>query len=549
MAPTTWKTYFGEAPEANSSDDDDYHDGKAHGYTRAEARDRDRKWGAIKAFEAARSLTVLSKADHRGLCRSVRPVDGAEAVVSYEVRDKGDTLLKQAKRQVVTVGANDAQLDDVLKQMRRGERARVAFDDKTLDVTLHFVRAERAIAPRQSPWAPHIQGACRSKRVALGNSKQRPRWGDAVTVRLGADEASLGASQRVILGGAHDLGEGVEAALLGMKAGEACEVVASGEFGSGRCCVALDDIEPSKHEPDVDSARRVAVQGRARGLDLVQRNEWRRAEAVFSRALGALEENLDLLKIEDRRDIESEVVAPLLLDIAACARRRQGFSDEDVCLTKALGLAVERAGGAARARVLLRRGAARADLERFAEARDDLKRAAQDARTIATDSNASTEARRDMRDAYDACRAELERLVRQRKALKAREKEGLFGGLDKAFSEVVEVTDDKPPKPPPLLYEKEIETTLRKKQPWNHDPRYYDVPRAPHTTPPPAEKIRTDDLSKEFEAIDEAETEQAKLSSMLRQNVVMQQMYDCNGTGRRGKPSNDPEYMGGGMVA
>ena len=41
----------------------------------------------------------------------MRPVDGAEAVVSYEVRDKDDTLLKTAKRQVVTVGANDAQLD------------------------------------------------------------------------------------------------------------------------------------------------------------------------------------------------------------------------------------------------------------------------------------------------------------------------------------------------------------------------------------------------------------------------------------------------------
>ena len=65
--------------------------------------------------------------------------------------------------------------------------------------------------------------------------------------------------------------------------------------------------------------RRVAVQGRARGLAFVDKNEWRRAEAVFSRALGALEENLDLLKVEDRRDIENEVVAPLLLDIAACA--------------------------------------------------------------------------------------------------------------------------------------------------------------------------------------------------------------------------------------
>jgi hypothetical protein len=545
---TTWKTYFGEAPEAHSSDDDDYHDGKPNGYTRDEARERDRKWAEIKAFEAARTITVLTKADHRGLCRSVRPVDGAEAVVSYDVRDEGDTLLKQAKRQVVTVGANDAQLDNVLRELRRGERARVALDDGgSMDVTLHFVRAERAIAPRPSPWAPHIQGACRARRVALGASKQRPRWGDVVTVRLGDDDASLGASQRVVLGGAHDLEEGVEAALLGMKAGETCEVVASGEFGEGRCCVALDDIETSVHEPDVDKARRVAVQGRARGLDLVQRNEWRRAEAVFSRALGALEENLDLLKIEDRRDIENQVVAPLLLDIAACARRRQGYHDEDVCLTKALGLAVERAGGAARARVLLRRGAARADLERFVEARDDLKRAAQDARTIATDPQ--KEARKDARDIYDACRTELERLVKQRKEQKAREKAGLFGGLDRAFSDVVEVSDDKPPKPPPLLYEKEIETTLRKKQPWNHDPRYYDVPRAVHTAPPPAETIRTDDLKGEFNEIDEAETEQAKLSSMLRQNVVMQQMYDCNGTGRRGKPSTDPEYMGGGMVA
>ena len=107
----TWKTYFGEAPEAHSSDDDDYHDGKPNGYTRDEARERDRKWAEIKAFEAARTITVLTKADHRGLCRSVRPVDGAEAVVSYEVRGKGDTLLKIVKRQVVTVGANDAPLD------------------------------------------------------------------------------------------------------------------------------------------------------------------------------------------------------------------------------------------------------------------------------------------------------------------------------------------------------------------------------------------------------------------------------------------------------
>ena len=142
-----------------------------------------------------------------------------------------------------------------------------------------------------------------------------------MTVRIGADDASLGASQRVVLGGAHDLEEGVEAALLGMKAGEACEVVASGEFGSGRCCVALDDIEGVSTSPTL--IRRGASRSkaaRAGWLSFRERVAARRGR-VF-RALGALEENLDLLKVEDRRDIEREVVAPLLLDIAACARRR-----------------------------------------------------------------------------------------------------------------------------------------------------------------------------------------------------------------------------------
>ena len=63
----------------------------------------------------------------------MRPVDGAEAVVSHGYWTRATRPLKQAKRQVVTVGANDAQLDDVLRELRRGERARVAFDDKTLD--------------------------------------------------------------------------------------------------------------------------------------------------------------------------------------------------------------------------------------------------------------------------------------------------------------------------------------------------------------------------------------------------------------------------------
>ena len=553
------KTYFGEQPNPHSSDDDDYHEGREGGYTRDEMLARDRKWTAIKAFEDARALTPLAPADHRGLCRSVRPTGGAEAVVSYEVRSKDDAVLETATRAVVALG-EDARawrraLDVALGELRRGERARVALDDGgSLDVTLHFVRVERAVAPRRGPWASLVRGACRAQRIQLApGSRRRPRWGDAVTARLGDDAESLGtAPPRRLELGDNDLAEGVEATLLSMKVGEACVVVATGEMGASRWCVALDAIEARAPEPDALAARRVAETSRARGLSFVRKSEWRRAEAVFSRALGALEENLDLLKVEDRRDIESAVVAPLLLDIAACARRRHGFADEDVCLTKALGLALEREGGAARARALLRRGAARADLERFAEARDDLKRAAEDARTLATDRRAGRAARTDARDAYDACRAELERLARRRKDRLQREKAGLFGGLDKAFADVVDITDDAWPPPgkkAPLLYGKEIDATLRRKQPWLHDPRHYELPRAPHAAPPPAERLRTDDLAGAFEEADAAEAEQAKLSSMFRQSVVMQQMYDCNGTGRRGRPSNDPEYMGGGMVS
>ena len=152
------------------------------------ARERDRKWAEIKAFEAAH-LTVLTKADHRGLCRSVRP---STAPRPWCARGAGQRrhAAEKVKRAVVTVGANDAQLDDVLRELRRGERARVAFDDKPWTPRSAVRRVERAIAPRPSPWAPLIQGACRSKRVALGSSSRRPRWGDTVTVRIG--DASLG---------------------------------------------------------------------------------------------------------------------------------------------------------------------------------------------------------------------------------------------------------------------------------------------------------------------------------------------------------------------
>ena len=62
MANTRGETYFGEAPEAHSSDDDDYHDGKANGYTPGARSARPRpKWAEIKAFEAARTAHSLDQ--------------------------------------------------------------------------------------------------------------------------------------------------------------------------------------------------------------------------------------------------------------------------------------------------------------------------------------------------------------------------------------------------------------------------------------------------------------------------------------------------------
>ena len=62
--------------------------------------------------------------------------------------------------------------------------------------------------------------------------------------------------------------------------------------------------------------------------------------------------------------------------------------------------------------------------------------------------------------------------------------------------------------------------------------------------------LRTDDLQAEFAEIDGWEEEQERLSKMLKQNLTMHQMYDCNGTGRRGMPPPRGEnaFQAGGIV-
>jgi len=51
--------------------------------------ERDKKWKAVDAFEKARkgAVTYLQPPAHRGLMASVKPREGAEAVVSYKVVD------------------------------------------------------------------------------------------------------------------------------------------------------------------------------------------------------------------------------------------------------------------------------------------------------------------------------------------------------------------------------------------------------------------------------------------------------------------------------
>ena len=88
-----------------------------------------------------------------------------------------------------TVGANDAQLDDVLESCC-GERARIACDGSTMDVTLHFVRVERG-SRRGRAHGHHLYKvrAVQARRPRVFFTKAAL---GAVAVRIGADKRASG---------------------------------------------------------------------------------------------------------------------------------------------------------------------------------------------------------------------------------------------------------------------------------------------------------------------------------------------------------------------
>ena len=102
-------------------------------------------------------------------------------------------------------------------------------------------------------------------------------------------------------------------------------------------------------------------------------------------------------------------------------------------------------------------------------------------------------------------------------------------------------------------YGKEIDARLKATKPWLHDPSYYDgklrravrSPNAPGMT-----VLREDNLQDQFDDMDAYEEEQQKLSTMLKRNLTMHQMYDCNGTGKRGgqMPRGENPFQAGGMI-
>ena len=203
---------------------------------------------------------------------------------------------------------------------------------------------------------------------------------------------------------------------------------------------------------------------------------------MFSGA-GALEENLDLLKVEDRRDIEDEVGAPTARYCGARAAA-PGFVTSTLCLTKALTRCGE--GGARGARACYYVEAPRArDLERFVEARDDLKRAAQ---RRANDRERFVPAGR-RAQGYERRTTMLVEGARvtgeTKEGTKAREKAGLFGDWIGPFRKWWRPMTDRPNRRRCCTRRKLRQLYARSRR---HDPRYYDVPRAPHIVPP-AEKI------------------------------------------------------------
>lgn len=500
-----WKNYLGEeAPEAES-EDEDYIGVRKDGYTRDMMLARKAKLEVVEKFEKrvseVRSLSrieVLRAPSHRSLAASVRPCEGAEVIVTYSV-SRGEQVVAVGEREALRVG-NPAEneewrrrLDELLRDMRRGEKLRAPCADglTTVEVELNSVCEMRMLSPSaSSEWASYIQGYARKRRLVCGSSIERATWGDSVLVRLfehPPPDACIDAirlalaeeTPREIVVGAGIEREGLETAVAAMKPDEIALVFAGGELvlteaqaannledeADWSAAVQLLAIKRRSRRVECDAADDEARNLKHRGGILAAAGRWRRAEAAYTRAVHRLDDAYANKTDEDvRQRVEDELVVPLLLNIAVCARKRLAHADEENLITKAMRL--KHAQDAAfRAKSYVRRAAARIDLAKWSDAQDDLRLAAANAKQ--TNNKAVLK---------DVAR-QLARLNTLRKAEHATARND-FAGAEAAFCNIVELPEHdtiadahvKQRKPAPLLYQKEIEDRLKAQKPWEHDP-------------------------------------------------------------------------------
>lgn len=500
-----WKNYLGEeAPEAES-EDEDYMGVRKDGYTRDMMLARKAKLEVIENFEkrvsevrSSNKIEVLQPPSHRSLAASVRPCEGAEVTVSYRVI-RAEHVIAAGEREALRVGSpaeNEEwrhRLDELLRDMRRGEKLRAPCADglTTVEVELHAVREERLLSPNaSSEWASHIQGYARKRRLACGSSTERATWGDSVLVRFfeappldaNIDAIRLALAEetpREIIVGAGIEREGLETAVAAMKPDEIALVFAGGELAlteaqvvdnvgdeaNWSAAVQLLAIKRQSRSVECDVADDEARNLKHRGGILAAAGRWRRAEAVYTRAVHRLDDAYASRTDEDvRQRVEDELVVPLLLNIAVCARKRLAHADEENLITKALRL--KHAQDATfRAKTYVRRAAARIDLAKWSDAQDDLRLAAANAKQTSNKAVLKDVAR------------QLARLNTLRRAAHATTRKD-FAGAEAAFCSVVELPEHdtfadehaKQPKPAPLLYQKEIDDRLKAQKPWVYDP-------------------------------------------------------------------------------
>jgi len=407
---------------------------------------------------------------------------------------------------------------------------------------------------------------------------RRPRWGDTVVVRY-CDQVMMKddvvthlneikfnhGPERIEIGKGVAV-EGLEIGLMAMKVGEVALLSWTGEYRWNeiealknasldddteiRIILRLDAIEsPEVPENSALEAEAEATEYKRRGAALYSAKRFRRAEALFTRGLLCLD-HCTSFDEAGRIRTEEALVVPLFLNVAQCARKRESFKDEENLISKALLVKrQQKEDHAFRAKVYVRRANARIDLGDKTGAKDDLRLANEAARLIQAPDNAVflADIRRVLHRLKHYKPTQSKLLVNAAKVLQKRD-----------TSETADTIENNNPSSTPaqeklgLLYEKEIDDRLKASKPWLHDPNYNHkehAPRKPVEMLPPV--LKEDDLKSEYKKIDENEEEMEKIRRSMEQSYIMRQMYDTNGTGRRGKqPINGSEssnMMNGGM--